>query len=94
MNLPLTNSPEESFRVSINSIAYTFRQLWNPIGFWTLSIFDSDNAILVHGVKIVAQNYLLEQYANIPFDLYSSKSHDPTRLDLKSFALGVSIKDV
>jgi len=92
--LPLTNNPEESFNVSIFDIVYGFRQLWNEIGFWTLDIKDADGNILVYGVKLITQEYLLRQYPQIPFDLRSENETDPGRLDLESFLLEVTDKNV
>ena len=94
MYLPLTNNPEESFNASIFDIVYIFRQLWNEIGFWVLDIKDADGNVLVYGVKIVTQEYLLRQYPQIPFDLRSENETDPGRFDLESFLLEVSDKDV
>jgi len=94
MYLPLTNNPEESFRVSINEIVYNFKQLWNTIGFWTLDISDEDNNIIVSGVKLVTGEFLLRQYPQILFDLKSTSEEDPTRDNLDIFLLEVTDKDV
>jgi hypothetical protein len=94
MYLPLVNNPEEKFNISINEIVYSFKQLWNTNGFWTLDITDPDGVVLVYGVKLVTQLYLLIQYPHIPFDLYSSNELDPDRNSLNEFLLDVSIKDV
>jgi len=92
--LPLTNNPEENFNVSIFDIVYIFRQLWNGIGFWTLDIKDVDGNVLVSGVKLITKEYLLRQYPQIPFDLKSENETDPGRLDLESFLLEVTDKNV
>jgi hypothetical protein len=92
--LPLTNNPEESFIISIFGNLYNFRQIWNEYGFWTLDIHDADGNVLIYGVKIITQEYLLKQYPDILFDLYSQAASDPTRLALSSFQLEVSNKDV
>ena len=94
MYLPLTNNPEESFSVAIFNIIYNFRQLWNGIGFWTLDIKDADGNVLVYGVKLITKEYLLRQYPQIPFDLKSENATAPGRLDLESFLLGVTNKNV
>ena len=94
MYLPLTNNSEENFNVSIFDIVYMFRQLWNEIGFWTLDIKDADGNVLVYGVKIITQEFLLQQYPQIPFDLRSENETDPGRLDLESFLLEVTDKNV
>jgi len=92
--LPLTNNPEENFNVSIFDIVYIFRQLWNGIGFWALDIKDVDGNVLVSGVKLITKEYLLRQYPQIPFDLKSENETDPGRLDLESFLLEVTDKNV
>lgn len=94
MYLPLTNNPEENFNVSISDVIYIFRQLWNEIGFWTLDIKDADGNILVYGIKIITQEYLLRQYPQIPFDLKSENETDPGRQNLESFLLEVNNKNV
>ena len=94
MYLPLTNNPEENFNVSIFDIVYTFKQLWNEIGFWTLNIKDADGNILVYGIKIITQEFLFRQYPQIPFDLKSENETDPGRQDLESFLLEVIDKNV
>ena len=94
MYLPLTNNPEENFNVSVFEIVYIFRQLWNGIGFWALDIKDVDGNILVYGVKLITKEYLLQQYPQIPFELKSENETDPGRLDLESFLLEVTDKNV
>jgi len=94
MDFPLTNNPEENFRVSILDIIYNFRQLWSEYGYWTLDIKGADGNILVYGVKLITQEFLLQQYVQIPFDLKSSNEFDPTRNNLDAFVLGVIEKDV
>ena len=94
MYLPLTNNPEESFNISILGDIYSIKQLWNENGFWTIDILDAQSTVLVYGVKIVTQHLILEQYPEIPFDLFSDDEADPGRNDLESFLLGVINKDV
>lgn len=94
MYLPLTNNPEESFNISIFETIYLCRQLWNENGFWTLDIKDANGNILVCGVKLVAQEYLLSQYPQLDFDLISTVDLDPDRNNLNIFNLGVIDKDV
>lgn len=94
MYLPLTNNPEESFNISIFDAIYSIRQLWNVNGFWTIDILDAQLVILVHGVKIITKHFLLEQYPEIPFDLFSDDESDPSRSDLESFLIGVIDKNV
>lgn len=87
--IPLTSNPEETYRLRIDKILYQFRQLWNTLGFWTVDIFDTDGAVLVYGVKLIAKEYLLKQYPHISFDLYSLAENDPGRNDLLDFKLEV-----
>ena len=94
MYLPLTNNPEENFNVSIFDIVYIFRQLWNEIGFWTLDIKDADGNILVYGIKLITKENLTWQYPQVPFDLRSENETDPGRLNLESFLLEVTNKNV
>lgn len=94
MFIPLTNNPEEIFNISIFGEIYNLRQLWNPLGFWTLDIKDSAGVAIVLGVKIITKLNLLQQYPQIAFDLISSSETDPGRQDLESFKLEVIIKDV
>lgn len=94
MILPLTNNTEEKFSISIFDIIYNFRQLWSEYGFWTIDILDADGAVIVYGVKLITKEFLLQQYPQIPFDLLSAAEVDPTRNNLDSFALEVSLKDV
>lgn len=89
MFLPLTNNPEESFNISIDDLIYTFRQLWNEYGFWTIDVSNADGVILVYGVKIITKELILKQYSQIPFDLISDNEFDPARLTLDSFLLDV-----
>lgn len=93
MYLPLTNNPEETFNVSIFDIVYSFRQLWNTLGFWILDINDNDGNKLVYGIKIITGEFLLRQYPGIPFDLKSIQSLDPTRNNLNEFLLEVTEKE-
>jgi len=93
MRLPLTNNPSETFSIEIFESVYLFKQLWNTLGFWTISISDVDNNPLVYGVKIVALTSLLRQYPNIRFNLLSTTAADPGRNDLAEFILEVIDKD-
>lgn len=92
--LPLTNNPEESYSIDIFGVIYNLRQLRNTLGFWTLDIRDQDGVALVLGVKIVSGIYLLAQYPNVRFDLYSSSTTDPDRNNFNEYLLEVINKDV
>lgn len=95
MYLPLTNNPEETFKISIYDIVYNFRQLWCALySAWSLDISDFNGDILVYGVKIITKEYILKQYAQVPFDLYSDNDSDPSRNNLNAFLLTVSDKNV
>jgi len=87
--LPLTNNPEATFNVVIFDNLYTFRQLWNEYGFWTLDISNTDGDILILGVKVITKINLLRQYPGFGFKLISENESDPGRYDLESFDLGV-----
>lgn len=94
MFLPLTNNPEETFTIKILDTVYNLRQLWNTVGFWTLDIKDVDGIVIIAGVKIITQDFILKQFPDIPFDLYSDNQIDPGREDLSTFLLEVIEKDV
>lgn len=94
MYLPLTNSPEEKFNISIFEVVYICRQLWNENGFWTLDIKDADGNVLIYGMKLITQEYLLRQYPQLDFDLISAVDSDPGRDNLDNFNLEVMAKDV
>lgn len=94
MYLPLTNNPEETFNISIFEVIYICRQLWNENGFWTLDIKDANGAVLIYGLKLVTQEFLLRQYPQLDFDLISAINLDPVRDNLDSFNLEVIAKDV
>lgn len=94
MYLPLINNPEETFNISIFNTIYIFRQLWNENGFWTIDIKDANSNIIVSGIKLITQEFLLHQYPQITFDLISSVAADPGRYDLSFFQLEITDKNV
>ena len=93
--LPLTLNPDETFQITIFGNLYNMRQLWNTLGFWTLSIRDENGESLVLGIKLVTGIFLLKQYPQIRFDIKSeSVLADPIRSDLNTFVFEVTDKDV
>lgn len=93
MNLPLTDSPAESFSIELFGVVYRMQQMWNTNGFWTLNIADVEGNPIVDGVKLVAKTKLLRQYPSIPFELESTTETDPTRNNLSEFILVVTEKN-
>jgi len=87
--LPLTNSPEEKFNISIFENVFIIRQCWNTLGFWTLDIQNANGKNLVLGIKIVAHTKLLQQYPFFSFDFLSLNSSDPVRHNLSLFNLRI-----
>jgi len=89
MILPLSNSASESYTIVILNVTYQVIQRWNTLGFWTLDFLDEFGLPLIYGVRIVTQTNLLEQYPQMPFDLFSSRAEDPTRDNLINFELEI-----
>lgn len=89
--IKLANSPDETFSIVINETLYTFRQMWNTLGFWTLSIFDDAGTALIHNAKLVSGIFILEQYPSIEFDLYIDTELDPQRDNITDIEIGVYV---
>lgn len=89
---PTTLNPDENFNITILDTLYQVRQLWNTLGFWTLSFKDEAGVDLVLGVKIVSGIFILQQYPELPFDIKIDANIDPTRDDLIEFVLEVYSK--
>ncbi len=89
---PTTNNPEETFNIILLTEIFSIRQLWNTLGFWTLSITDKDGILLVAGVKIVSGIFLLDQYPSVPWNLKIDSNADPTRFDLETTVIEVYSK--
>lgn len=90
--MTFNNSPEEEFNMVLLDSIYTFRQLWNTIGFWTLDIRDENGDALVLGARIISGSFFLEQFPSIPFDLYNDTGVDPTRDGISDFILEIYSK--
>lgn len=90
--LPTTLNPDETYNITILDVLYQVRQLWNTIGFWTLSFRNEDGLSLVLGVKIVSGIFISQQYPELPFDLKIDANEDPTRDNLNDFVIEVYSK--
>lgn len=89
MILPLTNNPSETFSFIINGEVYKFKQMWNTLGFWTLSISDINDNKIIDNVVLVTKTNLLSMHPGIVFDLRSERNNDPTRNNLNEFELEI-----
>jgi len=86
------NMPENFFSLVVNGKLYNFRQLWNPIGFWTLSIMDANKKNVVDGVKLISGIYIFAQYPEIDFDMIFNYKNDPERDTLKDMQAEIYLK--
>ncbi len=89
----LRYSPEDNFSMTIDGLFYTFRQLWNTEGFWTIDIFDADKVIIISGIRLVAGINLLDQYPVLRFNILIDTDTDPTRDNLELYPLQFYTKD-
>ena len=89
----LRESPEDNFSMTVDDVFYNFRQLWNTNGFWTIDIFDSDNVIIISGIRLVAGIYLLNQYPALRFNILIDTDTDPTYENLELYPLKFYTKD-
>ena len=87
--LPVTNNADETYNITILNTTYILRQLYNTIGFWTISIADNNNNSIVDGVKVCTGVNMLEQYPQLLFDLYIIDNIIPTRDNFKDLFIGV-----
>ncbi len=86
---PTSANPDEIFTIVILDIVYNVRQLYNTLGFWTLSFSDADEVEIVLGVKVVPGAYLLAQYPELRFDLKLTKDDEVTRDSYATLEIGI-----
>lgn len=61
--IPIKNNPNHTIIINLDDKLYTLWFLYNTYGdFWTLTIYDENDTILVSGLKIVANYPLLNPY--------------------------------
>lgn len=69
VKLPFLDANDVVFRVTLEGTQYKIRMLWNALGgFWTLSLYTTENVSLLEGVKAAPLYPLLKSYhkAGIP----------------------------
>ena len=87
---PLTGVTDQLIDVVLSNNPYTLRILWNErFGYWSLSIYERDGAVIVENIKMVKDYPLVGQYKDtrLPVgDLYfiDPKSRS-TRPDYDAF---------
>lgn len=69
--IPFSNSEFPSFiqEVTIDNAVYKFRFYWNDrFEYWSMSIFDFEDNIIIHGIKLVINYELFNpfRYLDIP----------------------------
>ena len=63
VNIPFADYPSFTEDIILDNIPYKFSFNWNDRGeFWTMTISDSDDNILVAGIKIVLGQKLISNF--------------------------------
>jgi len=63
--IPIKNSPNHTIFIDLDAITYKLEFLYNSVAnFWSMSIYDDDDNLLIAGVKIIPNYPLLTQYVN------------------------------
>lgn len=65
LELPIKNEICFSERIILDSIPYNFTFVWNILGFWSLTIANRNNEVLISGIKIVLNLDLLDGYPDL-----------------------------
>jgi len=61
--IPFQDYPYFSEQVTLDSVPYVFEFCWNNRGsFWSLTIYDKNNNLLIAGLKVVKNLNLLNNY--------------------------------
>jgi hypothetical protein len=62
--MPVQEYPYFSEQIALDGVIYIFEFYWNERGsFWSLSIYDKNNNILIAGLRIVKNLNLLSNYS-------------------------------
>jgi len=78
VSIPFQEHPYFSEQVVLDSVPYVFEFYWNNRGsFWSLTIYNKNNSLLIAGLKVVKNLNLLNNYGKIdalPAALLMAKS--------------------
>lgn len=89
ISILIENNPNYTIRIPLGNILYRLDFLYNTLeDFWTFSIYNDDDNLLISGVKIVANYLLLENYKTdlLPSgDFYCLTSDLTIRIGRNSF---------
>ena len=74
IQLPTTEYPCYTMEFNLDGVTYIFKFNWNTRGeFWTLSIYDTNKAVIIEGIKFVLNYNVFADYKHLGIpqgDLY------------------------
>jgi len=90
--IPIKNNPNHAFTIELDSKIFKILFLYNSMGnFWSISLYDDDDNILISNIKLVANYPLLFRHKNINFplgDFYCEITGVSAEITRNSFSSG------
>lgn len=93
--IPVRENPNHTILINLDSITYKFWFLYNEAGeFWTISIYNEEDTLLISDVKIMPNYPLLFPYKNIELlkgDLYCEISDVSKSINFDNLTSGEAV---
>jgi len=90
--IPIKNNPNHTLTIELDSKIFKLLFLYNSIGsFWTMSLYNEDDNLLVSNIKLVANYPLLFTHRNVNFpsgDFYCEIADTSAVISRNSFSSG------
>jgi hypothetical protein len=90
--IPIKNNPNHTLIIELESVIYKLGFLYNVEGaFWSMTIWDENDNLLIAGIKIVANYPLLFSHINSslpPGDFYCEIADTSASINRTAFSSG------
>lgn len=90
--IPIKDNPNHSLKIELEGVLYKIDFIYNTTNsFWSMSIFDDNDNLILAGIKLVANYPLISQYNKLKGDFICQISDIKTSIIRNSFASNAAI---
>jgi len=90
--IPIKDNPNHSLKIELEGLLYKLDFIYNTINdFWSMSIFDENDNLILAGIKLVANYPLISQYNKLKGDFICQISDLKASVGRNSFLSGEAV---
>lgn len=85
--IPIKDNPNHSLKIELEKVLYKLDFIYNTyFNFWSMSIFDEDDNLIVAGVKIVANYPMISHLNKLKGDFICQIANTKAEINRTSFS--------